>query len=187
MKTIVCIASGPSLTPEDVAYCRGKAEVIVVNDNYRLAPWADVLYATDYGWWREYIDDVRANFKGRLLTVDVDAAKKWGIPLVRGVDSNRLSRRRDIVHTGDNSGFAALNVAVHRGGTRIGLLGYDMQGEHWFGRHPERLSATNNFPKYIANFHAMAADLIEDGIEVVNCSPSTALDAFPRMPIEEFL
>lgn len=187
MKTIVCIASGPSLTPEDVAYCRGKAEVIVVNDNYRLAPWADVLYATDFGWWKVYIDDVRATFAGQLLTVDECAAKRFCVPWVRGIDTNRLSRRLDQVSTGDNSGFAAMNVAVHRGATRIVLLGYDMQGEHWFGRHPETLSAVNDFPKYMSNFAQLAIDLDAAGVEVVNCSRETALTCFPRARLKEVL
>ena len=47
----VVVASGPSLTAEDVDYCRERAAVIVVNDNYKLAPWADVLYAADPEWW----------------------------------------------------------------------------------------------------------------------------------------
>ena len=39
----VVIASGPSLTQDYVDYCRGRAWVVVVNDNSRRAPWADVL------------------------------------------------------------------------------------------------------------------------------------------------
>ena len=50
-ETAVCIASGPSLTQADVDYVRGKARVIVVNNGYLLAPWADVLYAADARWW----------------------------------------------------------------------------------------------------------------------------------------
>ena len=49
--TVVCLASGPSLTTEDVAYVRGRATVIAVNDAVRLAPWADVLYSNDSTWW----------------------------------------------------------------------------------------------------------------------------------------
>ena len=37
--TVVCIGSGPSLTPEDVAYVRGKARVIAINRSVDLAPW----------------------------------------------------------------------------------------------------------------------------------------------------
>jgi hypothetical protein len=49
---VVCVASGHSLTKEDVEYCKGKAKVYIVNDGYKLAPWADLLYAahTDRDW-----------------------------------------------------------------------------------------------------------------------------------------
>jgi hypothetical protein len=53
--TIVCIASGPSLTREDVDACRGAAGVVLaVNDTITYAPWADVLYACDRRWWQEH-------------------------------------------------------------------------------------------------------------------------------------
>lgn len=52
--TIVCVASGESLTRADVNYCRGKARVLAINDNYRIAPWADWLYACDGRWWDVY-------------------------------------------------------------------------------------------------------------------------------------
>src|SRR3989304_4298823 len=44
------MATGPSLTLMDVEYCRGKCPVIIVNDNYRMGPWAGGLYAPDTAW-----------------------------------------------------------------------------------------------------------------------------------------
>ena len=35
-------------------YVQGKARVIAVNDAWRLAPWADILYACDGRWWRHH-------------------------------------------------------------------------------------------------------------------------------------
>jgi hypothetical protein len=187
LKTIVCVASGPSLTPEDVNYCRGKAEVIVVNDNWRLAPWADYLYATDYQWWKHYLPEVREKFSGKLLTVDEAAHDRLGVPWVRGKDEPGLSKRRDILHTGDNSGYAAINFAYHLGAERIVLLGYDMQGTHWFGDHPPEFCTLNDFPDYLSNFPKLAEDLLCEGVRVINATRSTALECFPRMTIEEAL
>ena len=53
--TIVCIASGPSLTLGDVEACAGSA-VLTVNDGYRFAPWADVLFSADVKWWHRTPD-----------------------------------------------------------------------------------------------------------------------------------
>jgi hypothetical protein len=51
-KAIVCLGGGPSLTQAQVDACRGRAHVIAINDAFRLAPWADVLYACDWQWWK---------------------------------------------------------------------------------------------------------------------------------------
>ena len=45
--TCCILATGPSLTPDQAEYAKGKARVIAVNDAWRLAPWADILYACD--------------------------------------------------------------------------------------------------------------------------------------------
>ena len=45
--TCCILATGPSLTPAQAEYAKGKARVIAVNDAWRLAPWADILYACD--------------------------------------------------------------------------------------------------------------------------------------------
>src|SRR3546814_7286157 len=53
--TVACIASGPSLTAEDCESIRTAGlPAIVTNNTWQLAPWADVLYAGDYQWWKRY-------------------------------------------------------------------------------------------------------------------------------------
>ena len=72
-ETVVVIATGPSLTAEDVDYCRGKARVIAINDAYTLAPWADALYATDAKWWHWHRGV--ASFTGAKWSMEHSA---WG-------------------------------------------------------------------------------------------------------------
>jgi hypothetical protein len=63
---VVCIASGPSLTAEDVERVRAAGHpVIVTNTTFRLAPWADVLFGMDSKWWKEYHKEVDSVFTGR--------------------------------------------------------------------------------------------------------------------------
>jgi hypothetical protein len=47
------LATGPSLTAEQVAAVRG-LRVITVSDAYKLAPWADALVSADAVWWRHH-------------------------------------------------------------------------------------------------------------------------------------
>ena len=65
------IASGPSLTKEDVDAVRG-LNVIVINTSYWLAPWADILYACDGHWWDWHYENT--DWKAKL---DAFENKKW--------------------------------------------------------------------------------------------------------------
>ena len=67
-ETVVCIGGGPSLTLADVTSIAGKARVIAINDAYRMAPWADMLYACDLKWWRWH--DGAPYFLGEKWTQD---------------------------------------------------------------------------------------------------------------------
>lgn len=192
---IVCIASGPSLTQEDVDRCFGQ-RVIVVNDNWKKAPWAEVLYACDWAWWREYLPAVRRGFGGRLVSqrggnepIQSDFCRKHGIeqyPLVK-----KKGLGKDHIRAGGNGGHQALNLAYLLGGRRIILLGYDMQKTggkfHWFGDHPRTLRNPSAINKWARNFNHIANDMKREGVEVINATRETALDCFPRMPIDEAL
>ncbi len=204
MTTIVCVASGPSLTAEDVAWCRDRARVLAINNNYAMAPWADWLYAGDYQWWRCHLrgSHGRATWKalldgftGERWTLDRKASQEFGLHWVEDASDKgkpmRLCKDAGRVYNGANSGFAAINLAYHFGATRIVLLGYDMQKTgglgHWFGDHPPELSSAADFPAFRSFFPLLAEDLAEAGVEVINCSRATALDCFKRSTVQEVL
>ena len=166
--TAVCLASGPSLTVEDVEYVRGKATVIAINDTVRLAPWADVLYSSDKHWWLRHYKAMRA-FPGLKVRVhnglDKPAGKPtadkhcpgcrlrlgasgcWcaGIVTLNNAGSRGLSLRPDAICHGDNSGTAAINLSVLLGAKRIVLLGYDMETykgrRHFYDTEPQACSS----------------------------------------------
>lgn len=160
---------------------------MVVNDNYRLAPWADWLYACDGAWWRVYHAAVVAGFSGECWTQDEVAAKQYGLHWIRGKSDPGLSRDPAVIHHGANGGYQAINLAYHFGASRIVLLGYDMGGTHWFGDHPTSLPVKSSYDAFLREFPALARDLKSAGVEVVNCSRSTALEAFPKSTIDKVL
>ena len=204
----VCVAGGPSLTREDVEYCRGKAAVIVVNDGYRMAPWADYLYAADHRWWistpnGEAEPNWRLSartFRGERLTTDKGTADMFGLGYIPHQPGRGLAKP-PFIH-GTNGGIEAVSIAALKGARRILLLGYDMGATgsgHWFGDHPdavtlpdgrvERLTTmdAHEFALARGEFAALAIDLDAAGIEVINCTRTTALECFPRKPIQECL
>lgn len=111
--------------------------------------------------------------------------------VLRNTGNTGIETHRAGLRTGRNSGAAAVNLAVHFGVSRIVLLGYDMGHEggpsHFFGEHPERLRAQSPYPSFIEKFREMAAPLKAAGVEVVNCSVSSALECFRRAPLREVL
>lgn len=182
MKTAVCIASGTSLTKEDVDYCKGKAIVYVVNNCYKLAPWADVLYACDEEWWDYY----KPEFVGEKWTINDKAANKYSLNLI-GHDTSAKFCTSEIIATGNNSGFQAINLAYLHGFKRILLLGYDFcfSGNHWHGRHPHRLDKTPDMRRWIKHMSDAAPLMKEAGLEVINCSRNSAIEAFKKSVITD--
>lgn len=184
----VVIATGPSLTKDQVSsvkrwrQCCGSGccgnpteaddrRVIAVSDAYKLAPWADGLVSQDVAWWRHYPEALE--FPGRKFTCNEHPG------------AERITNAGAIT-TGTNSGLLACHVAVSvYKATRVLLLGIDLQGTHYFGKHPEPLKNTTD-----ARFSVMRTQFAQwshRGVEVINCSPDSALTCFPKGELDACL
>lgn len=199
-ETVAILASGPSMSFSVAAHLRGRCRVIAVNNqgiptregdvlHQPLAPWADVLYAADAKWWHAYRDAALA-FRGRKVTI------RHVLPFDE-VLSLELSNQQPFderpthLTSGGNSGYQALCLAVHFGAARVLLCGYDMQDvggkKHWFGDHAGPLNTPPRYKHWIANFARLAPVLKARGVDVINCTPNSALTCFPRIPLSEVL
>ena len=198
-ETVAILASGPSMTREQAEAVHGRCRVIAVNNQGidtecdgqlvpALAPWADVLFAADAKWWRHYCDRA-LKFQGRKVTVRTTLPWPEVYSLVHSYEHPTFDPRPTHLVSGGNSGYMALHLAVHLGATRILLLGFDMKEgrgrrRHWFGSHPGKLNSRGNFSGWNRAFEKFAKVLHHMNIEVVNCTPDSALRCFRRMPIE---
>ena len=193
--TVCILASGPSLTAEDVEFVRGKTPVIVVNDAVRLAPWADVLYSSDGPWWKR--ERGAPGFTGMKLCIEkkkgagVDSyGRTWpSVGVLRNAGIAGLSLDPSAICHYKNSGGAAINLAVHLGAIRIVLLGFDMSAgpngqRHFYPEGPRGSSPYGDFRRYMAT---MVHPLKAAGVTVVNASRRTALTCFPRVALEQAL
>ena len=177
--SVFCLASGPSLTAEDVELVRKWRElsderrVIVTNTTVQLAPWADALFAHDSKWWRHYAD---LDFKGERLSLS-SAAKTWGASVLK---PPFISYK--------NSGADAASLALHRNAERVYLLGYDCQftggKTHWHGSHPQGLHDATSLHRWEGQFARLSN--VSAG-RIINCSRVTALKCFPRQRLEDVL
>lgn len=183
----ICVASGGSLSQAQVdliAAARPAWRVFVVNTTWQRLPDADVLYASDQPWWDEHLPAVRAGFRGECWTSSRLVAHRDRLHFVRCTANPGLSRTPGVVHSGHNSGYQTVNLAYLLGARRILLAGYDMQRtyglSHWHGDHPGVLNRGLNTSLWLENFNRLAPDLVQAGVDVVNCSIETALTCFPR-------
>jgi hypothetical protein len=125
----------------------------------------------DKEWWRQYKPEVLSTFPGELYgrfkEKDVEVAPTYH---------------------GNNSGAGAILLAAYFGAERIILLGYDCSvehGSHWHGNHPEGLGnceSVGHWQRYFAEVNRLLPH-----VEIINSSRRTALDIWPRVPLEDAL
>lgn len=190
-KTVAVLASGPSMS-QSVAESVRKIPIpaIAVNTTFRLAPWADMLYAADIRWWEKYAKEI-AEFAGLKVTCDSGGVLE-GVHVLRNTGRVGFDPDPGCVRTGGNSGYQAIHVAAQAGAERILLLGFDMRAHgphqmHWHARHPEPLRNASDgiFERWLSTFDTLASELKQRGIRVINCTPGSALMAWPNMALEE--
>jgi hypothetical protein len=183
----VLIGGGPSITQDQIdlireAHKSGSIYVIAINNAYEIAPWADVLYACDAVWWKWHYEKT-LDFQGLKITRSLKAKQNYpDLIWIEGEAHDQgLSRRQDSIVNGRIGGYQAINLAVNFGAKRILLVGFDMRDigglSHWHGDHPNMQRPI--WKHRIEHFKNMLPDLKERSIEVINCSPGSALDAFP--------
>ena len=186
-ETVAILASGPSMSQEvadEVA--RRELRTIAINTTFQLAPWADILYACDSQWWERHWKHARG-FGGLKVTIEPSALKPELLTLKNntiggftGFDPNP-----DSLKSGQSSGYQAICIAAHTGTRRIELHGFDMRSienrHHWHGVHPSPLRnhGESQYAKWIKNFETLVPEMKKRGIEVVNCTPGSALKCFP--------
>lgn len=198
---VVIIASGESLTGEQCEAARAwrfaetaeTRRVIVINTSYQAALWADVLYACDSPWWELYSRNCASRkwepFPGSRWTQDPRVPARLQVNYIESTPGKGLGRRPGLIHQGGNSAYQSMNLAYQAGAKRLVLLGCDMRGGHWHGPHPDGLPNTPpaQFGVWLRHFAHLADDLEAEGVEVVNCTPGSALNVFPMASLEETL
>jgi hypothetical protein len=207
-----CVAPGPSLTEADVNAVRGRGTVIAISDAVRLAPWADVIYSSDKGWWLRHYKAMRKlsglrvrvhnslarptsspvpgkHCQGCRLRLGANGCWCDGILTLNNGGARGLSLDPGTLCHGDNSGTAAINLSVLLGATRIVLLGYDMDTHkgrrHFYDTAPQ--SCSSPFYKFRKLTGMLVEPLKAAGVTVVNASRRSALDCFPMVSLDEAL
>jgi hypothetical protein len=189
-ESVIIVASGESAKKQNISLLKGKTKIIAIKKSFELVPFADAVYGCDGPWWRSV--QFLPKFKGYKWAFEPTVCNsETGIVKVEIKDKlydKLLFGQVGVVGSGGNSGFQALNLAVQFGAKRILLVGFDMQGEHWYGRNNWDQAGNPsiwNFPRWVRAFNNAAPQLAERGIEVFNASQVSELKCFRKRSIEE--
>ena len=193
--TIFILGDGPSLTAEDVLRTKGHGVTIAINYSIQLAPWADVLYYYHDSTLAEFLGPLNLHelIESGLQVVHTNPAvahtRPWNYIPFSGVEGLELDPKRGLRH-GTNSGHAAINLAVRLGAAKIILLGYDcgeLEGRfHWLKPSDSPSRAAYDYGIWRANYRTIPPAL-PAGVQVLNASRHTTIDAFPVVTLEEGL
>lgn len=188
-RCVVVAAGGPSFSLSQVreigiARAKDLIRVIAINDAVYPCWFADINYACDHQWWETH--NGVPGFAGLKVGLRHHPVPVYpGIRVLNSTGPEGIEDDPGGLRTAGNSGYQVLNLCAHLGAAKILLCGYDMRGDnsaHWFGRHPEscRKQMTGGFDRMAKHYNGIAGPLADRGIEVINCTPGSAITAFPQ-------
>jgi len=177
---VFLLGGGPSLKQVDLNSIKGR-RIIAINNAYgdpiptrgggshdprrcRYVPrdWVNIVWFGDGRWLEWHIDHLR-RFHGLVASCADGMDKVQGLFYYAKGKLSGICKEPDKVGWNRNSGASAINLAYHLGAKRAP---YDL---------------------YLKHFNTVARDADKLGLEIINCTPGSALSCFPIMPLEEYL
>lgn len=191
-KTFI-IGGGPSVQLCNINELRGIGRVIVTNNAYKLAPWADYLVFLDMVWYEWHKEELKnyeipkiAGFKGKI-----DEKKVHSDILVWPEnDTCKLIPPSGKCLVGNNTGHAALSLATYLGSNPIFLIGFDMQTDssgnaQWHNEHKRDSNVGRYITDFIPQFYKTSKILSSMDINVYNTNKYSALQCFKYMSLKD--
>jgi len=184
---VAIVASGESTKRTNVSLTRDRMHVLAVKANIDVVPWAEVVYGCDEMWWN--MRKGLPKYDGIKIAHAPTVVSRY--PEVKKVEVDTrdliLVDKPLTIGNGGNSGFQAINLAVQFGAKDIILVGFDVKGQHWYGRNqaPMNNPDTLNFQRWLKGFDNVAPSLRMMGVTVVNTSPDSAIKCFVKAGLEE--
>lgn len=188
-RTVYILGGGLSLNTVDIDRLRGQ-RIIAVNNAFKKAPFADVCYFKDFHWFQqEGNGDNLQNFGGLTVTSCNRFRQSSWVYVLKTGDRNVVELRPERICHSSNAGCEATNLGIKFGGTKIILLGFDMQEidgkANFHDEHDRKVSPHIYEHQFIPSFKAVKKHIENRNIEVINATPGSALTLFPIVEPEE--
>lgn len=175
--------------------------VIGTNIAYKFGHWISVLYFGDLPFYRNNMLELH-NFKNLKVTDTGNLPRQNAQALANHRNIRKLVRSMEfglsedpkVIRWNHNAGAGAINLAVLFGARRIMLLGFDMKANGNGQTHfvngiagyykPARQM---DFDRYLQVFPQIAVDAKRLGVEILNVSEDSAIEAFPKVKLKDVL
>jgi hypothetical protein len=188
----VIIGTGPGLTQEQL---NKVSHLRKFGANRAFEFGLDVLHACNYQFWDYYWSEVKDLPCHKWTTRPELKDKLDGLNYIEERWIEGLSTNKAYIAAHHGTGPQLVNLAYHYGVKQMILIGWDMRHKgkrHYFGEYPQELQHfTRNLGpngellgliKEMETIHPERYD-----IEIINCTPGSAMTCFPPMDIDECL
>ncbi len=203
-KPVALIGGGGSIGDFELERLRGVAHVIAVKAAMFEIPWADCGVGIDWPRYREWVPRLGKLTMPVYWGMDISLWHKvrgeaWAVQpdnvtFLEKLSGWAVSTDPGGIYIGGTSGFAALGVALLKQARRIALFGYDYQPASQAGFHRNEQEYQNRrhqnmqwWTNWARSYTNIAPSLKKLGIDVVNASPNSRIEAFPKMTPNEAL
>lgn len=172
---------------------RGK-NVIGINAAYLIGPWLKVIFFGDTGFFTKNRKPL-ATYPGLVVTCADRAVynyDKFRVKvLLRDKKRQGISNDKTSLCWNNNSGAASISLAAHFGVKKIYLLGFDMKPDsdertHWHSHYDKKIREAT-FNRHLKGWPNIATDAKKRGIEIINLSPNSSINEFPKMSLKDIL
>ena len=180
--------------------------VIGINVSYLIGNWIDMVFFGDNKFFLRHKERL-SQWPGLKVTCHQGAGHPpWVKYLAKDLKHPRgISPYPSQVSWNANSGAAAISLAANTGAKRIILLGFDMSlgkdgKKHWHNLYKSEplppievkrrmIGKTPSLPfsRHLMGFPIIAKDAKARGIEILNASPNSAIEDFPKYSLKELL
>lgn len=199
-ETVYIVAGGPSLRDFDFRRLDDKI-TIAINKSLSVLPNAKLLWWSDERFFRQHREEIAQHRAAYKATAYINFYREKNPDWVSSYSFSRMKGyddRPEYLCHGNNSGYAALHLAIKLGAKKIILLGYDFKFDaqkntHWHAGHFDELgrsmhqgedSLTKNM---LPNFQYLRIPALRHHVTIINANLDSNLDIWPRRSIEEVL
>lgn len=190
--TVYIIGGGPSLKSQfHLLKELEDRPTLGVNAAYKLGPWVNIVYFGDakfFEWnWEEL-----SHWPGLVVTTchAIADRKPSYVKFIKRQARGWSEDPRFCAWNG-NSGAAACCLAYLMGAGRLVLLGFDMKSEGSVVQNWHKYHRREGNPKvhirHKEQFKQVMVGAKGCGLEIINASPDSALEGFPKISLEECL